>query len=137
MISKYNIHNGAKYFYLGVLQNYSVFKPVEKYIKYFSDTTQIYSWKSNGKSEESIENITKSDSFFAPTFVDNYILPDVNLNGHCLINNNVSITKKVRILCISYILNPCSGELKTDFTLSNCFFGSVNAPKNVGLDKCK
>ena len=33
-------------------------------------------------SEESIENITKSNSFFAPAFVNHYILPDVNFNGH-------------------------------------------------------
>ena len=31
-------------------------------------------------SEESIENITKSDSNFATTFVD-HLLPDMNFNG--------------------------------------------------------
>ena len=35
-------------------------------------------------SEESIEKITKSDSNFAPTFVDHYLSPDMTLNGHCL-----------------------------------------------------
>ena len=44
--------------------------------------------------EENIENITKSSSVFAPIFVNHYILPDVNFNGHCLINN-ISIHKKV------------------------------------------
>ena len=38
-------------------------------------------------SEENIENITKSDSNFAPTFVDHHVLPDINFNGHCLITN--------------------------------------------------
>ena len=65
--------------------------PDKKYIKYFSGTTRIYSWKSNGMSEESIENITKSNSLFTQTFVNHYILPDVNFNGNCLINNNISI----------------------------------------------
>ena len=46
-------------------------------------------------SEEIIENITKSDSNFAPTFVDHHLLPDMNFNGHCLIKNNISIPKKV------------------------------------------
>ena len=32
--------------------------------------TQIYSWKSNGVSEEGTENITNSDSLFALTFVN-------------------------------------------------------------------
>ena len=40
-------------------QNYLVFIPAKKYIKYFNGTTQICSWKSNGMSEKSIENITK------------------------------------------------------------------------------
>ena len=45
-------------------------------------------------SEESIENITKSNSFSAQTFVNHYILPDVNFNWHCFINNNISMSKK-------------------------------------------
>ena len=39
--------------------------PAKKYIKYFSSNTRSESCKSNGISEESIENITKSDSNFA------------------------------------------------------------------------
>ena len=42
-------------------------------------------------SEKNIENITKSDSNFTLTFVDHNILPDMNFNGHCLINNKISI----------------------------------------------
>ena len=45
-------------------------------------------------SEENIENVTQPDSNFAPTFVDHHVLPDINLNGHCLINN-IYIPKKV------------------------------------------
>ena len=56
---------------------------------------KIYSWKSNGTSEESIKYITKSNSLFAPTFVNHYILQDINFNGHCLINNNIFILKEV------------------------------------------
>ena len=57
-------------------------------------------------SEENIENIIKSDSKFAPTFVNHHVLPNINFNGHCLINNNISILKKLMNLLISYILNP-------------------------------
>ena len=67
---------------------------------------KINLWKSNGMSEEDIEDITKSDSNFAPTFFDHHVLPEVNFNGHCLINNNISISKKVTNLYISCILNP-------------------------------
>ena len=38
-----------------------VFIPAKKYNKYFSGTTRIDWWKSNGMSEKNIENITKSD----------------------------------------------------------------------------
>ena len=86
--------DGAKYFSLGIFQNYLLFIPTKKYIKYFSGTTQIESWKSNGMSEESIENITKSDSNFAQTFVDHHLLLDMNFNGHCLIKNDKSLSLK-------------------------------------------
>ena len=57
-------------------------------------------WKSNGMSEENIENITKPDSSFAPTFVGYHVLPDINFNGRCLINN-IFIPKKVINIYIS------------------------------------
>ena len=88
-------------------------------------------------SKESIENITKSNSNFAPTFVDHHVLPDIDFNGHCLINNNISITKKVINLYISYTLRHQLRNLNTDFTLGNCLFGSVKLTKNSDLDKYK
>ena len=106
LLHKFSILNEAKYFPSGIFQNYLVFIPAKKYIKYFSGTTWIESWKSNGISEESIENITKPSSDFAPTFVDYHLLQDMNFNGHCLIKNNISIPKKVINLYISYTLGP-------------------------------
>ena len=61
----------------------------------FSDTTRIYLRKFNGISEESIEKITKSNSNFAPTFVNYHLSPDINFNGHCLRNNKISIPNKI------------------------------------------
>ena len=58
LINKFSILNGAKYFSLRIFQNYLVFITTKKYIKYFSGTTRIKSWKSNGMSEENLENIT-------------------------------------------------------------------------------
>ena len=57
-------------------------------------------------SKESIENITKSDCNFEPTFVDHHVLPNTDFNGHCLIKNNISVPKKVVNLYISYTLGP-------------------------------
>ena len=68
-------------------------------------------------------------------FVDHYVLPDINFNGHCLINNNISIPKKVINLYISYILNPWLRNSKTYFTLKNYSFASVKLVKNADPDK--
>ena len=87
-------------------------------------------------SEENIENITKSDSNFAPNFVNHHLLPDINFNGHSLINNNISILKKVINLYISYILNPQLRK-NTNFTLNNWLFRSVKITRNADLDKYK
>ena len=56
-------------------------------------------------SEESIESVTKLNNLFAPIFVNHCTLPDVNFNGHWLINNDISIPKKVINIYIFYILN--------------------------------
>ena len=85
---------------------------------------------------KNIENITKSDSTFEPTFFDNHLLPDINFNGHYLINN-IYIPKKVINIYISYKLNPWLGNLSTYITLCNCLLGSAKLTKNADLDKCK
>ena len=63
---------------------------LKKYIKYFSGTTQINLWKSNGMSDKNIENITKTDSTFATTFVNDHVLLDF------LIKNNTSTLKTLK-----------------------------------------
>ena len=113
--NKFSILNGAKYFSLEIFQNYLVFIPSKTYMKYFISTTRIESWKSNGMSEESIENITKLDSNFLPTFVDHHLLPSMNFNRHCLIKNNISIPKKVINLNISYTVGPQIKKFKHRF----------------------
>ena len=125
MINKFSILNCAKYCSLGIFQNNLVFIPSKKRIKYFSGTARIDLQKSNGMSEENIENITKSGINFAPTFDDHHSLPDINFNRHCLIKNNIYISKRVINLYISYTLTPWLRNLNTDFTLNNCLFGSV------------
>ena len=70
--------------------------------------------------EESIENTTKSDSNFAPTVLDQHLLPDMNFSGHGLIKSNISIIKKVINIYISYTSGPHLRNLNTGFTLDNC-----------------
>ena len=55
-----------------------------KYLYKLKNTLNIsvaligYNRGNNGMSEESIKNITKSDSNFTPIFVDHHLLPDMN-----------------------------------------------------------
>ena len=88
-------------------------------------------------SEKNIENITKSIRNFAPTFVDHHVLPDISFNGHCLMNNTISIPKKVIYLYMSYTINIWLRNLTTDLTLKNCLFGSVKLTKNADQGKYK
>ena len=88
-------------------------------------------------SEENIENITKSGSNFAPTFVDHHLLPKINFNGRYLIKHNISLPKQVIKLYISYTRNPQLRNLNTVLTLGNSLFGSLKLNKNADLDKYK
>ena len=103
-------------FFSVIFQDYLVFTPAKKYIKYFSGSTRIDSWKSNGMLEENIENITKSNNTFGQTFVDHHLLPDINFKGHSLINN-IYIRKKS---CIYVYIHTYIRNLNTNFTLKNC-----------------
>ena len=95
LINKFSFLNGAKYFSSGMFQKNLVFKPAQKYLIYFSDAIRIDLSKSIGISEESIKNITKLASNFAPTFADYEVLPNISFNGHhCVIKNTISVPKK-------------------------------------------
>ena len=88
-------------------------------------------WKSNRTLEGNTENITKSDSNFAPTF--HHVLPDIKFNEHCLIND-IYIPKKVINIFNCYTLNPWLRNLNIEFPLNNCLFLSVKLNKNADLD---
>ena len=88
-------------------------------------------------SEENVENITTSDSNFAPTSVDHHVFSEINFIRHCLINENISIPKKIINLYISYTLYPLLRYLNTDFTLNNHLLGSVKLNKNADPGKYK
>ena len=136
-MNKFSILNRVRHFSSRIFQNYFLFIPAIKQIKYFYDLTQIYLWKCNGLSEESIENITEWDSNFAPTFVYHHSLPEINFNEHYLMKYNISFPRRVINLYISYTLCPQLTNCNTYFTLSNCLFGSVKLTKITELDKYK
>ena len=89
MIRKFSILIGAKCFSSGIIQNYLVFIP---------PNLGAVIGLINGnliECQKHIKNVTKSGSNFATTFVENHLLPDVSFNGHYLIEDNISIPKKV------------------------------------------
>ena len=51
LINKFSILERGKHFSSSVFQNYLVLMPSKKCIKYFSGTTRIDPWKSNGMSK--------------------------------------------------------------------------------------
>ena len=79
-----------KYFSSGIFQNYLVFIPDKKYIKYFSGTTRINSWKNQ------------------TALLHQLLLIIMYYQAYILINKNIYI---------SYILNQWPRDLNTDFTL--------------------
>ena len=87
---------------------------------------------------ENIENISKSDSNFAPKIVDCWSSFITRHNvWHCLIKDNISIPKKVINLYISYRPNTQWRNLKADFRLGNCLFWSIKLTKNANQGKYK
>ena len=135
MTNKFSILNGAKYFSSRIFQNYLVFVPAKLYVKYFSGTTWNKSWKSNGMSEENVENITELHSNFARTFVHHHLLPDIHFNGRCLFNNNISISKQVLNLYIFLLTTPWLRNINPYFSLNNSLFGSVNLTEKADPEK--
>ena len=85
-------------------------------------------------SQKSTENITSSDSSFAPTFVDHHVLRNINFNEYCLIKNNFSIPKVIN-LYMSYKSGLQLRNSNKYITLSNYLFGSVKLNKNPNIDK--
>ena len=135
LINKYSILNGAKYFYSGIFENYLLFIPPKNILNILMVLLRLI----RGNLMEYMKKILKiieSDSNLAPTFVDDHLLPAINFNGHCLIND-ISIPKRVINLYISYILRPCLRNLNSNFTLNNCLSGPAKLTKNAYLDKYK
>ena len=63
--------------------------------------------------------------------IGSYPLLDVKY----LINSNISLSRKLINLYISYKLYTWSRNVNTDFTLSNCLSGAVKLTKNNNADK--
>ena len=135
MINKYSILNGPKYFSLNVLQNYLVFISTNKYIEFYNMTQQMYSWKSQGMSDESIKNTGSDQTILDPSLTNHRPLPLAKFSGNCLRMSSISVHQKVVNLYISRIIDTWPRDLNTNFTLDNCLLGAVELTKNADPNK--
>ena len=85
-------------------------------------------------SEKSIKNTSESNNTFAPSLINSDPLPDVKLNGNCIINSNIFVFRKVINLHMSCTLT-WSRDLNTVFTLHNCLFGAAKLTTNADPGK--
>ena len=69
LINGSKILNERRYFSSGTLQNHLRYVLYNKYIRIFSNTSNVLPWKSIETSEDSIENINTCGSNFAPTLI--------------------------------------------------------------------
>ena len=75
--------------------------------------------------EESIENISKSDSNLARNVVDHHFLPDMSFNEHCVIKNIIFIAKKSnKSIYFSRIMYTIR-KLNKNFMLVNCLVNQI------------
>ena len=69
LINRYSILNDAKYFAKNGLQDYLILQPIFKYFQTFIDTNEIFAWKSEGFSEDSITSPVTSDNSLVPKLI--------------------------------------------------------------------
>ena len=134
MINKFSIFTGAKKFSLEIFQNYLLFIPAKNTLDILVLPLRLIC----GDRLEWQEKILKI-KLGQTLILDQLLLivmffSDINFNGHCLISGNISILKNVINLYISYIPNIRFTNLNIDFTLNNCWFGSLDLNKNADLD---
>ena len=126
---------GKNYFENDGTQNYFVFQPMNKYLKFNPKTGLLSECESKGLSNKIIK---PPDTSIAPMpgFENDgkrYFL----FRGSCLKNDKAK-SKYDKILN-TYIVYDLQSNLNynPDFTLENCLFGGVKIIKNTNVDKYK
>ena len=126
---------GKNYFEKYSMQNYLVFQPINKYLKFNPKTSFLSEWESKRLSDKIIK---PPDTSLAPRsgFKNNgkrYFI----FRGSCLKEDEAK--SKCNKLVNIYIVYDLQSNLNhnPDFTLENCLFGAVRTTKNTDVDKNK
>ena len=121
-------------------QNYLVFLPMGKYFKLNSVVGAIdraLSWRSKGKSNESIKPPTTSNNSLTPELNYYDTKTRVKFIRSCLKQSKISYTHgKVVNVYIFYELAASSSH-DSDPAIKNCLFGAVTSTKNADIEKYK
>ena len=124
---------GKNYFEKDGMQNYLVFQPVNKYLKFNGKTGLLSEWKSKGLSDRTIK---PPDTSLTPR-------PGFKSDGKiyftfrgCCLKEDEAKSEYDKIINI-YIVYDLQSNLNynTDFTWENCLFGAVRITKNTDVNK--
>ena len=126
---------GRNYFENDGTQNYLVFQPINKYLKFNPRTGLLSEWESKRLSDRIIKPL---DTSVAPRAgFENDGKRYFKFRGSCLKEDEAKRNSdKIINIYIVYDLqsNP---NYNPDFTLENCLFGAVKITKNTDVDKYK
>ena len=127
---------GKSHFEENGTQNYLVFQPIYKYFKSISNSDYIYSWKSKGLSDKTIDSITTSNNRITPELNYYGTKIRVEFSGSCL--KQVKVTYSHGKIINIYIVYEISKNYSISSypTLENCLFSAVGLTKNADIDKC-
>ena len=128
---------GKSHFEEDGTQNYLVFQPIHRYLKRISNSDYIYSWKSKGFSDGTIDSITTSNNKITPELNFYGSKTRAEFSGSCLKQGKVTYNHGtiVNIYIVYEISKHYSISLYP--TLENCLFGAVSFTKNADIDKYK
>ena len=118
-------------------QNYLVFQPISKYFKRISNSDYIYSWKSKGLSDGTIDSVTTSNNKITPELNFYGSKTRVEFSGSC--SKQDKVTYSHGTIVNIYIVYEISKyySISVYQTLENCLFGAVSLTKNADIDKYK
>ena len=129
---------GQSYFNNNGAQLYLIFQPIHKTITTFSGLPGIISeWESKGLSNETFMLPFTSNKSISPKLVwMNNSRIRLEFKGTCLKQEKAPFTPNdVVILYIVFELNILLQDFHAEYTVKDCFFGTVKLTKNVNPNK--
>ena len=115
------------------MQNYLVFQPIKKYLRFNPKTGLLPEWKSKGL----------YDKIIKPPYINLAPIPGFNndgkryflFRGNCLKEDQAK-SEYDKIINIYFVYDLESNiNSNPDFTVENCLFGAVRITKNTDVNK--